>query len=247
MESEQRAGLAMVDVYGHSNSDLLVQMKPRGFLGRIQPLLMLPEVLDVRQWSGDRLPFADKEGMAFSMGRNAARLVVYNSNLIREGEITTVRDLLKPQYRGKITLNDPTVTGAGNALFTYLGHNLWGESETMDFLRRLLKDQRVPIQRDNRLQIETVARGKYAVALGELPSVVEELQKAGTPIKLARCREDNRSSAATAAFGVPVRYVHPNAAMVFVNWLLMREGQSIFAPSDRASYISAQLLSEREP
>jgi hypothetical protein len=115
----------MVDVYGRSNSDLIVQMKPRGFLGRIQPLLMLPEVLDVRQLSGDRLPFADKEGMAFSMGRNAARLVVYNSNLIREGEITTVRDLLKPQYRGKITLNDPTVTGAGNALFTYLGHNLY--------------------------------------------------------------------------------------------------------------------------
>ncbi len=228
-EAEQRAGLHLADVYGLSNSDLLVQMKPKGFLGRIQPLLMLPEVLDTKEWSGERLPFSDKDGMAFSMGRNAARLVVYNTNLVKEGEITSVKDLLKPQYKGKITLNDPRVTGAGNALVTYLGHILWGEQETRDFLRRIIKEQEAPIQRDNRMQIETVARGKYAIALGELPSVVEEMQKAGAPIKLARCKEDNRSSAATAAFGVPTKPVHPNASMVFVNWLLTREGQSIFA------------------
>ncbi len=231
LQSEQRAGLNFVDVLAISNTDLLVVLKPQGLLAPIQPLLFLPEVLNPKAWRGGQVPYTDKDGLAFSMIMNAARLVVYNKNLVKEGEITSVKDLLKQQYKGKITLNDPTVTGAGNALMAHLGHNLWGEAEAIDFLRRLIRDQEATIQRDGRMQIETVARGKHAVALGEDPPNVEEFFKAGAPIKLAVVKEDNRASAATGCFGLPHKPVHPNATIIFLNWLLTKEGQSIFATS----------------
>ncbi len=229
IQTEQRAGLYLVDVIGGATAALLTALKPAGLLGPIKPLLILPEVSDPKAWRGEKLPFLDKEGLAFSMIMNVGRLVVYNSNLIKDGEITSVRDLLNPKYKGKITLNDPTVTGAGAALMAHLGHNLWGEAEATDFLKRLIKEQDVPIQTDNRMQIETVARGKYAIALGELPSVVDELTRAGAPIKVAHIKEDNRAAAANGAIGVPVKFAHPNAALIFLNWLLSKEGQSVFA------------------
>lgn len=231
LQAEQRAGLNLVDVLAMSNTDLLVSLKPHGLLGPIAPLLILPEVLNPKAWRSGQVPYTDKDGLAFSMIMNAARLVVYNKNLVQEGKITSVKDLLDPQYKGKITLNDPTVTGAGNALMAHLGHNLWGEAEASNFLRRLIKDQEATIQRDSRLQIETVARGKHAVALGEDPPNVEEFFKAGAPIKLAVVKEDNRASSATGCFGLPHKFVHPNATIVFLNWLLTKEGQSVFATS----------------
>lgn len=229
VQREQSAGLYIADVFGCSNSSLLVSLKPLALLGPTRPMLILPEVLEPKAWSGGGLPFTDKATLAFSMIMNAARLVVYNTNLIKQGEVTTVKDLLKNQYKGKITLNDPTVSGAGSALMAHLGFHLWGDAEAMDFLRRLIKDQEAVIQRDNRLQIETVARAKYALALGESPSVVDEFIKAGAPIKLASVKEDNRASASHGAFGVPTKFAHPNAAVIFLNWLLTKEGQSVFA------------------
>ncbi len=229
VQREQSAGLYTADVFGCSNSSLFVNLKPLGLLGQTKPLLVLPEVLDAKAWIGGSVPFTDKGTLAFTMIMNAARLVVYNTNLVKQGEITTVKDLLKPQYKGKITLNDPTVSGAGSALMAHLGYHLWGNNEAMDFLKRLVRDQGAVIQRDNRLQIESVARGKYAIALGESPSVVDEFVKAGAPIKLASVKEDNRASASHGAFGVPTRFAHPNATIIFLNWLLTKEGQSIFA------------------
>ena len=229
VQREKTAGLYNVDVIGCANAGLLVSLKPLGLLAPIKPQLFLPEVLDQKAWMGGNLPFTDKAGLAFSMIRNAARLVVFNTDQIKPGEITSVKDLLKPQYKGKITFNDPRVSGAGIALITHLGHNLWGEAETIDFLKRMIKDQEAVIQRDNRMHIESVARVKYAIALGESPSIVDEFIKAKAPIKLALTKEDNRASASNGAFGVPTKFAHPNATILFLNWLLTKEGQSVFA------------------
>lgn len=233
VQAEQRAGLYMADVFGGANSTLLILMKPEGLLGPIKPLLILPEVLDPQAWrdegSGQRLPFTDKECLAFSMVRNVARAGVYNTDLVKEGEISSLKDVLKPQYKGKITLNDPSITGAGAALMAHLAYNLWGEAEAIDFLKRLIIDQKMVIQRDIRMHMESVARGKYAIALGETPSVVDELTKAGAPMKLLVVKEDDRGSASNGAFSVPTKFANPNATIIFVNWLLTKEGQSVFA------------------
>lgn len=167
------------------------------------------------------------------------RTVVYNTNLIDGSKITTYKDLLNPQYKGKITMDDPSVTGPGNAVIAHLGYSLWGETETVDFLRRLIRDQGMDIQRDDRIQMESVARGKFAIAFSPLPDIAAEFLSIGAPVKFSLVKEDNRITSAAAALGVPDRFAHPNATKVFINWLLTKEGQTIFSqsfgnPSSRA-------------
>ncbi|MBI2934121.1 MAG: ABC transporter substrate-binding protein [Chloroflexi bacterium] len=231
VQAEQRAGLFYVDTFGAGNPLLQTSMKPEGLLGPLRPLLILPEVTDPRAWRAGAVPFSDDEGTAVSLISVTIRTIAYNVDLIREGELTSYEDLLKPQYKGKITLNDPTVTGPGNAAISHLGHSLWGEEKTVDFLRRLLRDQGAVVQRDNRVHMESVARGKYAIAVAPLPDLVAEFYELKAPVKAALVKEDNRLTAAAGALGVPTRFAHPNAATVLVNWLLTREGQSVFSRS----------------
>lgn len=231
VKAEKAAGLNIADVFGAGNTSLIFTMKPEGLLGPIEPLLILPEVLDRNAWRGGKLPFADKEGTAFSMVGLVIRSIVYNTDLVKEGEITSFKDLLKPQYKGKITFGDPSVTGIGNALLYHLGDNLWGEAEATNFFRRLIKEQDVVIQRDNRLHVETVARGKYAIGLAPETAALAEFIELGAPVKVAMVGEDNRMSTAAGALGVATKFAHPNATIIFVNWLLSKEGQSFFAKS----------------
>ncbi len=239
VQKEKQAGLNAVDVIGGGYGTLVATMKPAGLLGSLNPLLMLPEVLDPKVWRAGKVPLADEEGTALGMIEVVIRTVVYNTNLIDGSKITSYKDLLEPQYKGKITMDDPSVTGPANGVLTHLGHSLWGETETVDFLRRLIRDQGIDIQRDDRIQMESVARGKYAVALCPLPDLSAEFISLGAPVKPSLVKEDNRLATAAGVLGVPGQIAHPNAARVFINWLLTKEGQTLFSqsfgnPSSRA-------------
>ncbi len=231
-EAEARAGLYLADAFGPGNTTLLLNMKPVGLLTSIKPLLILPEVLDPKVWLGGNIPFVDKDATALSMVGSVMRGVVYNTTMVKDGEITSYKDLLKPQYKGKIVLNDPSIAGGGSTLFFHLGNNLWGEEESVNFLKKLIKDQEVMVQRDNRLHIEWIARGKYAIGVAPLREIVFQFASVGAPIKFAdSVKEENRLTVSTGTLGISSKTPHPKAAIVFANWLLTREGQSIFAPS----------------
>ncbi|MBI4334676.1 MAG: extracellular solute-binding protein [Chloroflexi bacterium] len=228
-QAEKRAGLKVASVFGTGTSTVLLQAKPEGLLSRMEPLLILPEVLDANAWLGGKLPFADKEGLALSIIGVRLRLALYNTDLVREGEITSIKDLLKPQYKGKIVFFDPSITGAGSALLAHLSTNIWGEAETVDFFTRLIRDQKAVIGRDYRVNTEGVARGKYAITVGPKPPTWAEFLAAGAPVKLAELKEDNLIGAGSGAVSIPADFPHPNATILFLNWLLSKEGQSIFA------------------
>ncbi|MBI4329960.1 MAG: extracellular solute-binding protein [Chloroflexi bacterium] len=228
VQAEKRAGLYIADVFGVGTGPLINALKPEGLLGPVQPVLVLPEVLDGNSWRGGKIPFADEEGTALRMIGGVIRTVVYNTALVREGEITTYKDLLKPQFKGQIVMNDPSVSGAGSGAVSHLGYSLWGEAETLEFLRRLVKDQEAVVQRDARFQVESVVRGKYGVALFPSAPIVSDFLALGSPIKTAMVKEDNRLAVSSGALGVPTRFAHPAAATLFVNWLLTTEGQSLF-------------------
>lgn len=238
-QKEKQAGLYAVDVFGAGNPTLMITMKPADLLGSVKPLLILPDVLDPKAWRKGKVPLTDEEGSVVSMIEVVIRTVVYNTNLIDGSRITNYKDLLNPLYKGKITMDDPSVTGPANGVMAHLGYSLWGETETVDFLRRLIRDQGIYIQRDNRIQMESVARGKYAIAFSPVPDLAAEFLSLGAPVKLALVKEDNRITSAAGAMGVPSRIAHPNATKVFINWLLTKEGQTIFSqsfgnPSSRA-------------
>ncbi|MBI4331310.1 MAG: ABC transporter substrate-binding protein [Chloroflexi bacterium] len=230
VQGEKRAGLRIADVFGAGGPTLVATMRPEGLLGSIEPLLVLPEVLDPGVWGG-KFPFYDGQKTTVGMVSVVQRSVFYNNEAIREGELTSFKDLLKPQYKGKIVMNDPTVTGGGNAMFTHLARRVWNVEEASDFLRRLVKDQEAVIVRDARQQVEWVARGKYSLGLGENTDSVMEFMLLGAPLSRALFKETMYSSPQAGAMSVPWNFAHPNAAAVFVNWLLTKEGQTVFSRS----------------
>lgn len=244
VDAERRAGLYLADGFCAGNPTLVVTMKPTGFLAPIKPMLMLPEVLSAQAWQGGNVPFGDKDGIAVSLIAVVQKNIAYSTDLVKDGEIKTVKDLLKPQYKGKITLNDPSVTGTGNSLTAHLGHILWNDAQAQDFLMKLLKDQQAIIERDQRIQVESVARGKYAVAVAPQQTNLAEFLSLGAAIRAAPVEEDSIITAAAGAFSVADKAAHPNATAVFVNWLLSKEGMSIFSkafgnPSSRVDVTTA--------
>ncbi len=231
VQTEQRGGLYLADVFGAGGSSLIANMKPAGLLGPIEPLLALPEVTDGKYWRGGRFPLIDRDKTSVGMIASLPRYIIYNTNLIKKGEITSFKDLLKPQYKGKITVNDPTVSGSGKDCFVNLALNVWNFDEAIAFLSQLIKKQGAAIERDNRQHVETVARGKYAIGVGSNPDSLNGLLTAGVPIDAVILKEGIILTAAAGCVAVPVKSAHPNAAKLFLNWLLGKDGQTVFARS----------------
>lgn len=59
--TERRAGLFLADVYIAGCTTQINELKPKGILDPLKPLLFLPEVTDMSKWYLGKYWFADKE------------------------------------------------------------------------------------------------------------------------------------------------------------------------------------------
>ncbi len=230
VKAEQRAGLYLADVFGVGSSSLSATLIPGGIVGPVEPMLMLPEVLDPAAWAGGDLFDYDKEDhLVICILRVVGRTLVYNKELVKEGEITSYKDLLKPQFKGQISMIDPSDSTSGGVTVPSHLIRVYGWDGGLQVLRELLIKQQAVMFKDARLQMETVARGKYAVSLGGGGAQKTEFLALGAPIAVTVPIEGDYVTASFGALGVPIKFAHRNAATVFVNWLLTKEGQSVFA------------------
>jgi ABC-type Fe3+ transport system substrate-binding protein len=77
-----------------------------------------------------------------------------------------------------------------------------------------------------RQQLEWLARGDYAIGIGHNNSVMEEFVTKGLPLAQVTAddiKEANYVTAAIASVSLVNRAPRPNAAKVFINWLLSKE------------------------
>lgn len=215
---EKRAGLHLGDLYLGGATNPLMEWKPAGILAPIKPLLALPEVLDGSAYYDNNVPFLDKEGMYVIPYVQSVGLTIFiNSDLVKPGEIKSYADLLNPKWKEKIVLFDPTVSGTAHSWFYFTVTTLGP-----DYHRQLAK-QNPMITRDKRLQVEWVARGKYLAGLAPSKETVGEFQQVGAPIQWAVAAEGDYLTGG-GSLSYFDRAPHPNAAKVFVNWILSKEG-----------------------
>ncbi|MBI4334998.1 MAG: extracellular solute-binding protein [Chloroflexi bacterium] len=227
LTAERRAGLYMTDVIGLGGTTVMTEMKPAGIPGPIEPMLILPDVKDPKNWMGGKL-FLDKDRFVIGMSATYNPYLDRNTEQVKEGEIKSYMDLLDPKWKGKIVMGDPTVAGSGNS-WERMIVKAWGMDKARDYLRQLAKQEPMII-RDLRLSAEWLARGKYPVGLALHSPSLAEFQKAGAPVARVRVKEGGSVTASGSCLSVPAGQLpHPNAARVFINWLLTKEGQTIFA------------------
>lgn len=222
LTQERQAGIFSADAYVGGGTTPTTQLKPKEFMESLDKVLFLPEVLEDKNWRQYGV-FYDKAHMIAGGFSTYKTMVYVNSELVKAGELKSFNDLLDPKWKGKIVINDPTTMGSGKDSVEAIRHYM-GE----DYLKKLVEQKPVVI-RDQRQQVEWVARGKYPVGLGIPDSITLEFIRAGASMAAVTMTEGVEVTTGIGCVGLFNRSPHPNAAKLFLNWILTKEGQTVFA------------------
>ncbi len=239
VKAERDAGIYSVDVLINGTSTANSYFKPMGALDPIEPALILPEVIDPKNWRDNRLEFSDRStkfDLVFTTQNNVP--LIYNLAQVKADEVNELKDLLDPKWKGKITVQDPIPSGTGNGVFRWVWH-VMGPEKAKDFYRKI-RAQAAAVDRDQRRQIEWIAQGKYPLHLGP-GTIMQQLEKRGLKFGVVPYFKDY-GAYLTPGFGSAMfvnRAPHPNAGKLFLNWLLTKEGQTAF--SKGMGYVSRRL------
>jgi ABC-type Fe3+ transport system substrate-binding protein len=239
IKAERDAGIYSADILINGTSTANAYFKPMNALDPVEPALILPEVIDPKNWRDNRLEFSDRStrlNLVITTQTNVP--LIYNPKQIKAEEVNELSKLLDPKWKGKIVVQDPIPSGTGNGVFRWLWHVL-GPEKTKDYYTKM-RAQAAAVDRDQRRQIEWVAQGKYPLHLAP-GTVMYQLEKRGLKFGVIDSFKDY-GSYLTPGFGglmVMNKAPHPNAGKVFINWLLTREGQTLF--SKGMGYVSRRL------
>jgi iron(III) transport system substrate-binding protein len=226
LKVERAAGQYTVDAMVAGAQSAYTDAYPEKMLARIPPVLIHPDATDPTKWIKGSHWYMDPEQQYILRISNYASLsLTTNTQFVRAEDITGFRDLLKPEYRGKISVYDPIRPGTGWNTANYLLRTL-GE----DYVKALYQDQQPGVSNDNRVLADWMARGRYPISLGLGTDEIERLRKDGFPI-VARRDFADAAGIVTAGFGLVMLLdpaPHPNAAKLFVNWMAMKEGNEVY-------------------
>ena len=225
VRTERRVGVNTVDVF-FSGINTSIYIHEGKMNDPIKPILILPEVVDPSKWKKGKLWFTDPEERYILRLLNYTNTVLFiNTDYVKPEEFKSVKDLLNPKWKGKMSAFDPTVRGGGiatAAMFLELGEQ---------FARRLYIDQQPIISRNTRQLADWLGRGTYPVSLDGSSSRVKRMQAQGIPVSNIYSFPEvgGRTTAGTGMVLLVNRAPHPNAARVFINWIASKEGLEVYA------------------
>lgn len=221
LQKEREVGQYLWDMrVGGSDNNTHV-LKAQGMFEPMRDRLVLPEVLDDTAWHGglDGL-FLDNDkryliGFALYESTNAH----YNKAVIKES--LTLTDVIKPEWVGKISMSDPRGGVSLNAAATFL--KVYGA----DYLRKLMVDQQPVITKDPRQQIQWMASARYPIAFGLPTAALVEYAARGAAVDdFVKIEGANTWTQGVGGMTLITKAPHPNAAKVFINWILTRDIQA---------------------
>ena len=212
---------------------------PNGVLAPILPELILPEVKDPSKWykghlwwtSADRF---QKYYLLFASPVQQVDLLSrYNTKKVSQAEydsINSVWDFLDPKWKGRIGAFAPTQNRGATTDF-YV-HPAVGPK----WFKRFYTEMNAVFFSDQRLLVDQLVLGGIDIALFlgmGTDDDLDALSKQGAPIgnflgKAASWAEGGFLNIGTGNRGINIlsQAAHPNAAKLFANWLLSREGQT---------------------
>jgi len=224
---EARAGVRYFDIHIGGSESVVTGLLPEGILEPVEPWLILPEVKDPKQWWGGHIWVDNAKRYVYGFQAYQTVTLWYNSDLMKAEEVLSFDDLLNPKLKGKIGFLDPRTPGSGASMWSYL-REIKGE----EFLKKLVA-QKLVLSRDQRLLAENLAKGKINLVVGVTYYSLLPFFKAGLPVKplSSTPREGLYVSGGSGHLTIIKNPPNPNAAKLFVNWLLSKEGQEIFSKS----------------
>jgi len=243
--SERRAGKYLADVQ-IGGGVVPVQLYRSKALDNIKPALILPEVLDESKWWQGKHNYVDPEDK-YTFNYIAAPSTVtiyYNTQLANPKDFKSLRELLNPKWKGKIVTYDLRGGGPGGGTIRFIYYH---PKLGPEFIRRLFGETEITLNRDGRQATDWLATGKFSICFVCNFNDIQRAKGQGLPVDSFSFGAIEGMAGITAEGGsvsLMNKASHPNAAKVFINWLLSREGQ-ITVQKALAAYGSQALDSLR--
>ena len=207
VSQERASNIFTADVYDATDQALFVAWKKQGIL---EPFV--PE--EVLKWPAAE---RDPDGAYFSV-RFTLMPLAYNTNLVKpEDAPKAFADLLDPKWVGKMVKGHPGYSG-GIVTSTFQVVNAIG----WDFFEKLGKQKVLQVQSSTEPP-KKLALGERAVSADGLEYVHIQLKESGAPIEIVYPREG--TPFIPSCEGIAKNAPHPNAAKLFVSFMVSRETQ----------------------
>jgi iron(III) transport system substrate-binding protein len=167
--------------------------------------------------------YRDPEGL-WTATRLSYYSIAYNTRLVPADKVPrTYEDLLDPQWKGKLAWRIGSASGA--ALFITNLRLAWGEEKAHAYFLKLREQKIVNFGSGSaRTLVDRVIAGEYPIAL-QIFAHHPLISKAMGAAVNSRLLAPVPSTAATMV--IPRGVKHPNAAMLMVDYILSKEGQTI--------------------
>ena len=197
---EARGGRFDVDAIETSAAEMeslhreqLLQEVRSPWLAEISPAALLPH----REWVGDRLNFIT---------------AAYNTNLVKKADLPkSYDDLLDPKWKGKLAIESDDSVWFG-ALVSALG-----EEKGLKLFRALVAGNGLILRKGHTLLSNLLASGEVPFTLTAYQYRIEQMKKSGAPVEWLMLPPGISRFLGT---GVLRRAPHPNAAILFVDFML---------------------------
>ena len=161
IQTEQKSGQFIWDVWMGGTSNMVNSASPAGLTAPMEPYFILPEVKDVSNWRHPDYIFGDSRRTAFTNSNKLEFYVLRNNSNLPDVKVETWDDFLNPKLKGKISVRDMSVPNAGTfAMATAYG------VKGPDFVRKLLKDQEVKVYENPQQLDASITRGGQVISMG---------------------------------------------------------------------------------
>ncbi len=145
--------------------------------------------------------------------------ITYNTNLVKGEDIpVSMEDVFKPKWKGKI-VSTPFAVG----LTQFAAKDLLGYEYMKNYTQRLARHIGGLTACSN---VDRISSGEFAMMVFDCgQDDTLRYQKRGAPLGHATVKEV--AETIQLHMGVPVHAQHPNAAILFINFLSTQEGQAL--------------------
>jgi iron(III) transport system substrate-binding protein len=167
--------------------------------------------------------FTDKEGFWTSV-YSIPRVIAYNTKLVKpEFAPKTFEDILQPRWKGGFGMSD-------SAVLWYTGFmKFHGEEKGRDFMRKLAAQK--PAFRDSETVItQLLVAGEFPLGL-VYSHQAAAIKRKGAPVEWVRTAQPIVTGLKPIALSAKAQ--HPNAAKLFIDLALSKEGQELIRSFSR--------------
>ncbi len=224
--AERRARKYLADIFSYGPNAARTAYLAN-FLQPIAPHLILPDVTDTSNWYRGQHFYRDPEKKYIFLyeGTPGSASMAYNTKKLTDlKEIRSYWDILDPKWRGKIGFFS---YGSGGSIPTPMLTLYYNPKVGKKFLQRLFNEMDLTISRNRRQATDWLGRGKYPLCF--MCRDIERAKRQGLPVETFPADHIKEAGQLGGGNSSVIGFLndapHPNAAKIFINWFLSKEGQ----------------------